>query len=690
MIRRYTADEPEMKSFNLPDATLVALRNLLPEAFSDGKIDFIELKRLLGHHVESTETRYGLFWHGKSAAQQLALAPSTGTLRPLKDDSLHWDTTSNIFIEGDNLEVLKLLQKSYSGHVGLIYIDPPYNTGKDFVYTDSFRDPIDNYKSITGQNEGGRTISSNSESSGRFHTSWLNMIAPRIRLARDLLTPNGVMIVSIDDTELANLKLLVAEVFGEENIVCTMIWEKGRKNDARLVSVGHEYLLIVARSLAQLKSSGVVWREEKPGTREIWAKYLELKTALGDNYAKIEHALQEWFAALPKGHLSRKWNRYRRIDRFGPWRDRDISWPGGGGPRYDVLHPVTGKVCAVPEGGWRFAKAEEMEKQIRAGLVEFRADHESPPFRKAYLRPPTGVELPAEAEDDGDDDDIEEEGGLSTQVRGTYFYKQSQVAVRGLRELMGGDVFDNPKDHSELARLFRYVTSGSNPIILDFFAGSGSTGHAAFELAAELPQPPSFILVQLPEVLDDRKKEHQQAVNFCRTIGKQLRLSEITKERLKRASMALSDKLPVPAKGFRAYRLDESNLKPWAVDAADLHGALLANAIAILPDTSDEDLATEVLLRLGLKLTHSCDLRTVAGKTVRAYSGILYLCFDSFLEGDVDAFVDGMGALHQELTGGYPTPSTVIFRDDRLGKDSVKTNLGTGLEHRGFSTIRSL
>lgn len=329
----------------------------------------------------------------------------------------------HVFIEGENLEVLKLLYKSYFGRVKLIYIDPPYNTGNDFIYHDDFSDPLAAYLRQTGQmTEDGDMTTSAPEKAGRFHSNWLSMMYPRLSMARQMLKEEGVILISINDAEVANLRQLCDDVFGPENFIAQMVWEKGRKNDAKLLSVGHEYILVYARSLAALKEAKTVWREEKPGVREIWDEYLRLRGKHGDDDKTIEAHLQLWYAALPKGHPSKKWSRYKRVDKYGPWRDVTISWPGGGGPTYDVFHDVTGEPCVVSEGGWRFSDQETMKNKIKISVVEFRADHTEPPFRKSHLRPPP--ELFATENDDEnvfEQDDVDEENELATMVRGTYF-----------------------------------------------------------------------------------------------------------------------------------------------------------------------------------------------------------------------------------------------------------------------------
>jgi len=306
------------------------------------------------------------------------------------------------------------------------------------------------------------------------------MIYPRLKLLQRLLARDGVILVSIDDNEMHNLRQIMDEIFGEQNFIAQLIWDKTRKNDAKLFSVGHEYMLVYAKSLSFLREKKTVWREEKPGAREIIQEWRRLTKIHGESYLEIEEALGQWYQSLPKNHPAKKLSRYRRVDKYGPWRDRDISWPGGGGPRYDVLHDKTGLPCAVPERGWIYATVEEMQKQINLGLVEFRLDHTEPPIRKAHLLtvPEEMDELPDDVENDEEEQDDENVG---LQVMPTYIYKQAQSSVKILRQIFDGKkVFANPKDHEVLARLIRYVAP-ADALILDSFAGSGTTAHAVLE-----------------------------------------------------------------------------------------------------------------------------------------------------------------------------------------------------------------
>lgn len=699
-MQKIEAASPEAQSANLVADNVAQLKALFPELVTEGPngsaVNLDVLKALVGDAtVTDAEEKYGLNWHGKRAARQLALTPSTGTLRPCPDESVDWDTTKNLMIEGDNLEVLKLLQKSFAGKVKLIYIDPPYNTGKDFVYPDSFQDSIRSYMELTGQVDGGRKISSNTEASGRFHTDWLNMIYPRLRLSRGLLTQDGVILVSIDEHEITNLRSVMDELFGEENFLSCLTWEKGRKNDAKFFSNGHEYVLVYAKSQSYLREINTLWREEKPGARDIWDKYTELRKAHGERTDLIESNLQTWYSELPKSHPAKKWSRYKRIDKYGPWRDRDISWPGSGGPRYEVIHPRTGQACAVPEAGWRFSTPEEMQRQIKLGLVEFRADHTEPPFRKAHIRPiPQETEVSVEEIEEGSDES-EGEGDeeFASQVRGSYFYKQSQVSVKYLRTLLGKKVFNNPKDLDEIARLIRYTTSDDpDAVVLDFFAGSGTTGEAVFRLNSEDGGCRRFILVQLPEPLDLTDKQQKVAAKYCQDAGRPLNIAELTKERLRKAGSAIKAAKPDwhGDAGFRTFKLDSSNIAAWSPKSTDLRATLFDHTEHIVGGRAANDVLFELLLKLGLDPCVPSTTRTIAGKTVESVAGgVLMTCLEPSIGVDeVEAIGQGIVAWHKELSPAGDT--TCVFRDSAFADDVAKTNMAAILEQNGIANVRSL
>ena len=418
-------------------------------------------------------------------AEPVEARPSTGTGRTD-------DYGGNLIVQGDNLLALKALLPRYAGQVKCIYIDPPYNTGNEgWVYNDNVNSP--EIRKWLGE-----VVGREGETLDR-HDRWLCMMYPRLVLLRQFLRENGVILISIDDFESHNLRILMDEIFGQTNFIAQLVWDKTRKNDAKLFSVGHEYLLVYARSLKKLKEQKTVWREQKPGAPEVIAKWKELSKKYGENYDAIQNELRDWYKGLEKNHPAKKLSRTRWVDKYGPWRDRDISWPGGNGPRYDVIHPQTGLPCKVPEPGWRFASIDEMNRQIALGLVVFRDDHTEPPICKAHLLPiPEELESSPSAEDeDGDAEVSDEEAGLL--VMPSVIHKQAQVSVKLLRQIFNGKkVFENPKDHEIISRLIRYVTE-SNDIILDSFAGSGTTGHAVLKQNAEDGGKRRFILVEMDE-----------------------------------------------------------------------------------------------------------------------------------------------------------------------------------------------
>lgn len=672
----------ELQSADASRKNVEAIAELFPQVITEGRdddgnlvhqIDFDALRQELSDFVvEGTKEVYQIDWPGKLAAEFASNAPISKTLRPSRADSVDFDTTKNLFIEGDNLEALKLLQESYLGKVRLIYIDPPYNTGGDLVYRDDFATSKDEYLwKSTQVNDTGEKLRSNTEANGRFHSDWLSMIYPRLRLAKRFLAQDGVILVSIDDAEQASLRRLMDEVFGEQNFVAQLVWEKGRKNDAKLFSLGHEYILIYAKSKATLRERQTKWREEKPGAREIWDEYLRLRELHGEDDAAIESEVSSWFAALPKADPSKKWARYKRVDAHGPWRDDNISWPGGGGPRYDVIHPVTGQPCKVPERGWIWPDPETMKEKIRIGTVVFREDHTEPPLRKSHLRP-----IPGEEEADDTTGDGENEVELAVQVRGTYFYKQSQVSVKHLRALMGAQVFNNPKDHWELSRLFEYVLGGKDGIVMDFFAGSGSTAEAVLELCARTGLNCPVILVQLPEKLEDNlksatgsaKKTIQNAIAFLRDLGKPLTISALTKIRVARAGERVrAGRKPSEWNGdigFRTFTIDTSNFADVTTtpDAAE-QDTLDLLAESMKQDRTGEDILFEVLIDWGLDLSAPVAVDQVDGHDVFSVEGdALVACFDDDID---DQLVRAVASR---------SPLRAVFRDSGFATDAARIN----------------
>lgn len=610
------------------------LAQTFPEVFADGSIDFDQLKRVLGEWIDPGRERFGLNWPGKADCMKIIQQPSIATLKPMRKDSIDFDQTQNLFIEGDNLEVLKLLQKTYFGKIKVIYIDPPYNTGGEFIYPDKYAETLETYLAYTGQIDSeGRKFSTNTDSSGRYHSRWLSMMYPRLYLARNLLTEDGVMLLSISDEEVHHLKELCNDVFGEENFIAQLVWEKTRKNDAKLFSVGHEYLLAYAKSLSHLRELKTIWRETKPGAKEILAEYQALRSKHGHNDELVQTALREWYASLPKGHPSKKLSRYKWVDQNGPWRDRDISWPGGGGPTYDVIHPVTKRACAVPEAGWRFSDPETMQHQIDIGLVEFRADHTQPPFRKAHLVP-IPDELDDLESDEGDDEaeaTNEDDESVGLQVMPSVIYKQSQVAVKYLRSLMGKKIFDNPKDHEVLARLIGYCSGGDKEaVVLDFFAGSCSTAEAVLKLNKEDGGTRRFIMVQLPETCDPKTPALKAGYKTIAEIGR-ARIRRVAEKMAgeKSKELDLAQQHPVDS-GFKAFSLTRSNFKLWDANApGELGQQIELHVDHLSEESSAEDVLYELLLKAGFSLTTKVTTMQIAEKQVFSIEdGALLICLE--------------------------------------------------------------
>jgi len=671
-MKKLTPNDPETRSPDLVAENLSALKALFPELVTEGPdgaaINVDVLKALVGDKtVTDAEEKYGLNWHGKRRARQLALTPSTGTLRPCPEESVDWDNTQNLMIEGDNLEVLKLLQKSYAGKVKLIYIDPPYNTGKDFVYPDNFQDSIKNYLELTGQVEGGARISSNTEASGRFHTDWLNMMYPRIKAAQSLLRQDGAIFVSCDETEQARLRLAMDEVFGAENFVADMVWAAGRKNDSRLISVSHEYIVCYARDAGFLTAEKVEWRQRKKGLEDIYSQYEKVKREHGANYSAMTAAMKEWYKGLADSHPAKAHKHYAHVDARGVYFPDNISWPGGGGPKYEVLHPRTKKPVAVPSRGWMTSDPEKIKQWIAEDRVHFGVDETSVPCIKSYLR------------------DREYQAPYSV------FYQDGRAATKRLRDLMGDDCFDFPKDEFVLQEIVEMLT-GPGDTVLDYFAGSGTTAHAVMAQNAADGGNRHYILVQLPEPLDPENKDQKVAAEFCDKIKKPRNIAELTKERLRRAAKKIKDENPMFAGdlGFRVFKLDSTNIREWDPKRDGLEGSLQMSIEHLKTDRKEADILYELLLKLGLDLCVPIETRKVAGKDVHSIGGgVLMTCLaQKITRDDVEKLGSGIVEWRKALAPASET--TCVFRDSAFADDVAKTNLAAILNQHGIANVRSL
>ncbi|MEV8353591.1 site-specific DNA-methyltransferase [Streptomyces niveus] len=639
------------------------LARLFPDAVVDGTVDVDVLRDLLGDDaVPNTAEAFGLRWPGMAEARRLSTLPATGTLLPKPDESVDWDTTRNLVIEGDNLEVLRLLRRGYTNKVDVIYIDPPYNTGNDFVYDDKRTTSQAEHETAAGQRDDqgvlqvgeGSDRAQDRKAGASLHTKWLSMMYPRLLVAHHLLKEIGVIIVAIDDTEHARLKLLMDRVFGAENFIANITWQGGRKNDSRYVSVGHDYMLIYAKNEGSLRANGVRWREERPADEAI-REAAKTAWANSDNDSEKATALMKaWISSLPEGHLAKENNRFYEFEPDGRvFRKNNISWPGGGGPRYDVIHPATGLPVKVPSRGWIYSNPERMQQDIDAGLIVWGKDHTEYINRKTYL-------------DSG-------EGVVPTSV----FEKKRTSASKSLDALLGAEVFDFPKDANVLSRWISLVTQNSNnALVLDYFAGSGSTGHAVMDLNAADGGDRRYILVQLDESVD---KDGYTTI------------ADITRERLRRAGKQIDSKLTLDATdidtGFRSYRLASSNVKAWDGTADQLD--LLEAVDNLVTGRTTDDLLVETMLRLGVDLTTPLETREVAGSTLYNLAGTLFAYFGTDITVErANEVAKALVAWRDEDPGDADT--TVVVRDTGFVDSAAKLNFAAALEQAGFTTLRSI
>lgn len=635
-----------MTSPDLTDANIDKLAELFPTVVTetldaDGNpkraIDFDLLRQELSDHVvEGPKERYQLNWPGKRAAAFAANNPIAKTLRPLREESVDFDSTKNLFIEGDNLDALKLLQESYLGKVKVIYIDPPYNTGNDFVYRDEFAESTSMYLRRSGlTDDAGARLHANPESNGRFHSDWLSMIYPRLVLARNLLADDGVLIMSIDDTEMANLREVANLAFGERNYIATVVWQGGRKNDSRYVSVGHDYLMIYARNEARLQELGVRWRERKTGVDEALAAGREAWAESGHDAVAATSIYRAWLSK--QSDITASVTRFKNIDDAGRIynADKDLGWPGGGGPRFTVLHPVTGNPVSIPSTGWRFTEAR-LKEQIEVGLVEFGQDEKKIPRGKTFLEE------------------------LDSQVAESVFTQIRTTASQRLARLIGPGVFDYPKDEYVLARWFDLVT-GSDPdaLVMDFFAGSGSAAHAVMHLNSIDGGSRRFIVVQLDE--ETPEKSGAREAGFTQ-------IGQIARERIRRAGLKLreeagmaGDRLDI---GFRTLRIDSSNMADVLRSPDDTDQLQLGELEhSVKPGRSGEDLLFQVLLDWGLEISTPIAVERVEGYEVFVVEDdVLITCFDDNVSPD----------LVRSLAKREPLRA--VFRDSGFDSDAARIN----------------
>ena len=562
-----TIEKLDGKTLNLVKENISALKSLFPEAFSEEKIDFDKLRLLLGDEVETSSEKYSFNWHGKSEAIKLALKQSSGTLKPCVKDSKNWDTTKNLYIEGDNLEVLRILQGAYRNKVKMIYIDPPYNTGKDFVYKDSFKDNIKHYKEQVQE-----TGKANPETAGRYHTNWLNMMYPRLKLARNLLKDDGVIFISIDDHEVHNLRKICDEVFGEENFIGCFIWKR-RASSAMSdnnVSTDHEYVTIYQKSFSNLT-----------GAVKDFNKYTN-----PDN------------------------------DQRGPWVAGDLTVGMTASMRpnqaYNLINPET-KISYPynPNRVWAYIPSS-MDQLIAEGRIIFPKDSSKRPMLKRF-------QYELKTENNPFSSILIDKVGLNTE------------ATKDVQTLFDLKLFEYSKPLSLLKTLISQIDH--NSIILDFFSGSATTAHAVMKLNAEDDGNRRYIMVQLPEKTPEDHEARKAGYETITEIGKERirRAGEKIKEEFKDKEGI--ENLDI---GFKVFKLNESNFTAWNTNTSDLTQTLSEMKNTIMGSSSSEDAFYEVLLKLGIDISLPVEEIEIKGKKIYSLAGHYILaCFDKNLSLDI-------------------------------------------------------
>ena len=632
-MNKITAIDPEARSTDLIAENIEHLKTLFPEALVDGRIDFAVLRQLLGDELEEVDEKYGLSWHGKRLARQMGLTFSNGTLRPCPKESVDWDSSQNLLIEGDNLEVLKLLQKSYARRVKLIYIDPPYNTGNDLIYPNDYTDPIAQYLAVTAQSDWGNLLSTNAETSGRFHTNWLNMMYPRLKVAKTLLRRDGVLICTIDENEHANLGVMLKDIFDEGTYehTCVTIVHNPRGIQGTNFSYTHEYAYFVVPR----------------GAKEVADRQLsdeEIRWSHLRNWGTESHrtdARNCFYPILVKAG---------NIIGFG-----DV-WPDYQHPEQTEYVGEVAYVYPIDKSGverkWRYARqsVESIAHLLRS--------------RKT---------------DNGYEIEIGKNFGSRRTVWVDKRYDANEYGTKIVNALVPDSPFQFPKSLWNVYDCIQSVTSEEKEcIVLDFFAGSGTTGHAVLQLNKHDGGFRRYILVQLPEPIKDN--------SLYPTIA------EVTKTRMRAADDEIrqKDSESSATLGFKVFKLDSTNIRAWDPDVNDLEGSLLDSVDHIKADRSEQDVLYELLIKLGIDLCDPIEARTIADKTVHCIgSAVLIACLnDTIAREDIEPLATGIADWYDEMASGGP--SSVVFRDNAFEDDVAKTNLVAILEQRGLGNVRSL
>lgn len=672
-IKKLQPGDPDTQSTDVIAENIAKLKSLFPEIVTEGEkgasVNVDVLKQLVGDAtVTDCDEKFGLNWHGKRRARQLALTPSTGTLRPCPEESVDWETTQNLFIEGDNLEVLKLLQKSYAGKVKLIYIDPPYNTGNDFIYPDNFSDRIQTYFEVTGQAGDGQKLASNPEASGRFHTNWLNMMMPRLKVARNLLRDDGVIAVSIDHHEVAHLRCALADIFGDENYINTLVWVnnlKGRQISAHGAALTHEFVVIFAKNQDLVEEFDV---------QVEWARSLMPSAYKGFKYEVLKDSKGEYVLKNQLYNTNSTFNEETRPNlvfniHYNPSTEEVKTTAIDDDQRYEgfeIIRPHRSSDGKHKYHAWRWSRSKVEEEADDLAFVangkEWRVFTKVRGFAATVLK-----DLVTDISTNGGSNDV--------------------------KEVLGECPFTYPKPLSLMRVLVQAVTHGDeDAFIMDFFAGSGTTAHAVMVENALFGTHRRYCLVQLPEALDPKDSNQKAASKFCDRIGKPRTIAELAKERLRRSADKVREDCPMLSGdlGFRVFKLDSSNIREWEPSREDIAESLEAHVKNLRTGRTDEDILYELLLKRGLDLCVPIETKEIAGKTVHSIgAGTLFACLSkSITAAEGEPLALGIVEWHKELDPAGDT--TIVFRDSAFADDVVKTNVAEILNQSGLKNVRSL
>lgn len=638
----------KMESANIRERNIDKIAELFPNVITETKdeegnikkgIDFQLLKNELTNNlVEQDQERYEFNWVGKKRAMAKTYEPTQKTLRPIKSKSKKWDSTNNIFVEGNNIDFLKIAQESYLNKIKMIYIDPPYNTGNDLIYNDKFNISKEEYdEEISYKDEDGNiNFKQNTKTNPRYHSDWLNSIFPTLQLSRNLLREDGVIFISIDDNENANLRKICDEIFGEDNFIANLVWHQGRKSASKAIAINHEYCLVYCKNknyLFSLEKNENYWKEKKQGLDKIYEIEKQLRSKYGNDYEKITKELREFYKSLNAEDPARAHKHYNNIDEKGIYFAADASAPDKPETRLHepLIHPITQKQTKTPRLGWRYTKST-LEKLLAENKIHFGKDETTVPCVKKYL---TETEF---------------------EVSNSVFYKDGRGASLRLGNLIGKNIFKFPKDEEIIKKFINFCVEPYNEdIVLDFYAGSGTTAQSVLELNAEDGGNRKFILVQLDEAIDNKSVAYKEGYK---------NISDIAIKRIDLVGDKINEHNNIDV-GYRYFNIDSTNMKDIYYSANEYSQDMIATLESnIKEDRTDLDLLYGVMLDWGLPLSLKHQTKEIENAKVHIVDyGSLVACFEDSINDEVV----------KEIAKSQPL--RVVFRDSSFRNSPNKINV---------------